>query len=485
MPKSPGAGQRRTSEKLMHGDWLSPQLERVLQQVFRRFDSDGDGKLGMDELQAFAQACNGGEQGLEDDEIEQVQSYFETDAEGRLTEAGFFQMCWMQTESRPADMWKDLEALGYDATLRLLPAVGEPCASSSPAQPAEAAAVPCAGQGGSDRHNGDGIQEAAQEAAQVRRRKKNRDKKLKQKAKKAEAKARDTREQPVDVGNTTTTAALAGAAAAVEEEEEEEEAVDLTAAVDAAARAAMEMRATPGLLLRSGDPSGGERAQRSWAAAGIEARLATAAEPPPHRPAAAAAGVEERGEEETEVADQLLPAVALSSARRVAAGQTWCLGEGVVLGCWDTRELAHDIRAMLAYRGVVYEDRRYQVKAFLCNRRCTVPMTTCTWRWMEGSHADRAARQVGGPPHYDQSQWTDEKEDLGLPFPTLPYLLVPGQQLRIAQHPTILRYLGSQVRTIAIVICCVICRLQRAIRPSPVAACICSAPCTLRHCCTS
>eukprot|EP01047_Picozoa_sp_COSAG01_P088419 COSAG01_NODE_20795_length_934_cov_20.525749_1_plen_105_part_00 len=78
--------------------------------------------------------------------------------------------------------------------------------------------------------------------------------------------------------------------------------------------------------------------------------------------------------------------------RRVAAGQTWCLGEGVVLGCWDTRELAHDIRAMLAYRGVVYEDRRYQVKAFLCNRRCTVPMTTRAWRWMEGSHASRAAR---------------------------------------------------------------------------------------------
>lgn len=113
MPKK---GGRR--KQLLHGDWLEPQLERVLLEVFGRFDADGDGALNKAELQAFAAACNDGET-LPDDELEQIADYFEITEDGALTKGGFFQMMFMQTTSRPQDTWNDLKALGYDESLTL------------------------------------------------------------------------------------------------------------------------------------------------------------------------------------------------------------------------------------------------------------------------------------------------------------------------------------------------------------------------------
>lgn len=85
----------------------------------------------------------------------------------------------------------------------------------------------------------------------------------------------------------------------------------------------------------------------------------------------------------------------------------------LVLGHWNTRTLAHDLRAMLVWGGVDFEDRRYE---------------------------------VGPPPRYDKSEWTDAKEDLGLAFPNLPFLLDRAEDVAITQHQTILRYLARKLR---------------------------------------
>ena len=109
MPKKkPGAGGRR--KQLLYGDWLDPQLERVLLEVFGRFDVDGDNALNEAELQAFAAACNHGE-ALPPDELQQIAEYFEITDAGALTKGGFFQMVYMQTVSRPQDTWNDLKGV--------------------------------------------------------------------------------------------------------------------------------------------------------------------------------------------------------------------------------------------------------------------------------------------------------------------------------------------------------------------------------------
>ena len=45
-----GSGSRRRKQ-LLHGDWLDPQLERVLLEIFGRFDQDSDNALNQTELQ--------------------------------------------------------------------------------------------------------------------------------------------------------------------------------------------------------------------------------------------------------------------------------------------------------------------------------------------------------------------------------------------------------------------------------------------------
>lgn len=125
MGKTGTAKQKKdaSATPLLRGDWLAPAFQTVLNQVFARFDVDGDGLLSMEELQAFAAACNGGAR-LSDDEIEQVQDYFNTDDNGNLTPNGFGQMMHMQTQVRAEDTWRDLKALGYDESLTLLPQAG-------------------------------------------------------------------------------------------------------------------------------------------------------------------------------------------------------------------------------------------------------------------------------------------------------------------------------------------------------------------------
>ena len=100
---------------------------------------------------------------------------------------------------------------------------------------------------------------------------------------------------------------------------------------------------------------------------------------------------------------------------RQATGERLC-GETLttpcapyVLGYWNTRALAEPVRLLLAYSGVPWEDKRYQ---------------------------------VGAPAQYDKSEWLAEKESLGLHFPNLPYLIQPSTGLKVTQTRSILRYLS-------------------------------------------
>eukprot|EP00965_Chrysotila_dentata_P238357 6202447-Pleurochrysis_carterae.AAC.5 len=52
---STGGGQK--SSELLQKQWISPKFERVLLQIFNRFDLDGNGRLSVDELQGFAKVC--------------------------------------------------------------------------------------------------------------------------------------------------------------------------------------------------------------------------------------------------------------------------------------------------------------------------------------------------------------------------------------------------------------------------------------------
>ncbi|TFK00749.1 ectonucleoside triphosphate diphosphohydrolase 8-like [Platysternon megacephalum] len=83
---------------------------------------------------------------------------------------------------------------------------------------------------------------------------------------------------------------------------------------------------------------------------------------------------------------------------------------GVTLGYWDIRGLAHAIRMLLEYTGTPYEDKQYSPS--------------------------------GEGPDYDISQWTNEKEKLGLDFPNLPYLI--DGQTKLTQSNAILRYIARK-----------------------------------------
>ncbi|XP_075433345.1 glutathione S-transferase Mu 4-like [Ascaphus truei] len=81
----------------------------------------------------------------------------------------------------------------------------------------------------------------------------------------------------------------------------------------------------------------------------------------------------------------------------------------VILGYWYIRGLAHSIRLLLEYTGTLYEEKLYV---------------------------------TGDAPDYDQSQWLDEKEKLGLDFPNLPYLL--DEDVKLTQSNAILRYIARK-----------------------------------------
>ncbi|XP_075433337.1 glutathione S-transferase Mu 5-like isoform X3 [Ascaphus truei] len=81
----------------------------------------------------------------------------------------------------------------------------------------------------------------------------------------------------------------------------------------------------------------------------------------------------------------------------------------LILGYWNIRGMAHSIRLLLEYTGTLYQEKLYV---------------------------------TGDAPDYDQSQWLDEKEKLGLDFPNLPYLL--DEDVKLTQSNAILRYIARK-----------------------------------------
>jgi len=80
-----------------------------------------------------------------------------------------------------------------------------------------------------------------------------------------------------------------------------------------------------------------------------------------------------------------------------------------VLGYWPIRGLGQPIRLLLEYTGTEWEDKFY----------------TC-----------------GPPPEYDRSSWLNEKFNLGLDFPNLPYLIDGDKKL--TQTKAILKYIARK-----------------------------------------
>ncbi|XP_027766035.1 glutathione S-transferase 2-like, partial [Empidonax traillii] len=81
----------------------------------------------------------------------------------------------------------------------------------------------------------------------------------------------------------------------------------------------------------------------------------------------------------------------------------------VTLGYWDIRGLAHAIRLLLEYTETPYQERLY----------CPGPA-----------------------PYFELSNWTNEKEKLGLDFPNLPYLI--DGPVKLTQSNAILRYIARK-----------------------------------------
>jgi len=119
---------------------LSDKFRLCLSEVFERFDEGKDGALSRDELQNFAVAANAGNN-LQDDEVTQLQQFFETNSKGELTLKGFMQMYHMQTTARSSDTWKDLQRLGYLPNLEPASGPRPPQASTPPAAEKPAAAA--------------------------------------------------------------------------------------------------------------------------------------------------------------------------------------------------------------------------------------------------------------------------------------------------------------------------------------------------------
>ena len=98
---------------------LTPEFQTVLREIFGTYDKDCDGALSLEELETFATASKSGEK-INDAELKQLGTFFETNSKGWLTLKGFEQMYIMQTQQTASDVWRDLQNLGYKPSLELL-----------------------------------------------------------------------------------------------------------------------------------------------------------------------------------------------------------------------------------------------------------------------------------------------------------------------------------------------------------------------------
>ncbi|KAF7723488.1 hypothetical protein EC973_001999 [Apophysomyces ossiformis] len=99
-------------------DEFLPKVEKILKEVFDRFDKDNDGVWKLEELQDFAEATNG--RAFDQSVIDEIVDSFDVDRNKDLTYKGFYQMYHMQTLSDPEETLKDFKKHGYDNNLDLV-----------------------------------------------------------------------------------------------------------------------------------------------------------------------------------------------------------------------------------------------------------------------------------------------------------------------------------------------------------------------------
>ncbi|ORX58677.1 hypothetical protein DM01DRAFT_321907 [Hesseltinella vesiculosa] len=97
-------------------DEFLPAVEKILKEIFAKFDKDNDNVWSTEELQAFAKATNG--DSLDSNSLQDIAESFDVDDKNRLTSRGFYEMMHLQTLSDPEETLSDLKKHGYEDQLK-------------------------------------------------------------------------------------------------------------------------------------------------------------------------------------------------------------------------------------------------------------------------------------------------------------------------------------------------------------------------------
>ncbi|POM79860.1 Hypothetical protein PHPALM_2373, partial [Phytophthora palmivora] len=87
---------------------LTRDFEAVLTRLFI--------SLTLDKHKEFSKICNDGKP-FSDDEIKEIQTYFQCDENKGLTLKGFKDMYHTQSSAEPMETWRDMKKLGFDKEL--------------------------------------------------------------------------------------------------------------------------------------------------------------------------------------------------------------------------------------------------------------------------------------------------------------------------------------------------------------------------------
>lgn len=96
---------------------LSRDFEAVLTKLFISFlENPTDKALTLENLKKFSMICNDGKP-FSDEEIKEIQTYFQCDENKGLTLKGFKDMYHTQSSAEPMETWRDMKKLGFDKDL--------------------------------------------------------------------------------------------------------------------------------------------------------------------------------------------------------------------------------------------------------------------------------------------------------------------------------------------------------------------------------
>lgn len=98
---------------------LSRDFEAVLTKLYLSFlENPTDKSLTLDKLKEFSKICNDGKP-FSDEEIKEIQTYFQCDENKGLTLKGFKDMYHTQSSAEPMETWRDMKKLGYVSRTRV------------------------------------------------------------------------------------------------------------------------------------------------------------------------------------------------------------------------------------------------------------------------------------------------------------------------------------------------------------------------------